>query len=87
MFKQVANFTYDIGGKMFHFFCDSDSPMESLKQVVFMFTKDIGQIEEQIKAFQASQAKNPPPAPPVEPVVPVEPPITQPEVTNDQSTF
>jgi len=56
MFKHIAKFDFTLADRAYHFLCDSDSPLEHVKEVLFQMQKAIGQLEDAAKA-QAEAAK------------------------------
>lgn len=56
MFKNICKFEIAIGDKVYHFMCDSDSPIEHVKEAIFQIQKLVGQVEDQIKQ-QLEKAK------------------------------
>ena len=61
MLKHIVKLEFMVVDKLYHFICDSDSPIEHIKEALFKCQHLVGQIEEQIKAQLESQeaAKEP----------------------------
>lgn len=58
MLKNVAQLEHVVGGKIFHFTCDQDSPLPHIKDALNKFIQYVGQIEDNIAAQQkAAQEK------------------------------
>ena len=55
MLKNISQLELTISDKVYRFICDNDSPLEHIKEVLFQFTKYVGQIEDAIKAQQQAQ--------------------------------
>jgi hypothetical protein len=55
MLKNISKLEIQVGEKMYHFYCDHDSPIEHVKEALFQFQKYVGQIEDAVKA-NTSQA-------------------------------
>jgi uncharacterized protein (DUF342 family) len=66
MLKNIVKLEHIIEGKVYQFILDSDSPLNHVKEVLFQFTKYVGQIEEQVKAQQEQAAKQTAEQPPAE---------------------
>ena len=52
MLKNLAKLELEIGGRIYHFLCDQDSPTEHCKEFLFQCLKYIGMIEDGIKKAQ-----------------------------------
>lgn len=57
MLKNIVRLECKVNDKDYQFTCDNDSPIEHIKEVLFQFTKYIGQLEDNIKAQQALQSQ------------------------------
>ena len=55
MLKNLAQLECKVNEKVYHFSCDTNSPLEHVKEALFQFQKYIGQIEDNIKASQAQK--------------------------------
>ncbi len=45
----------NVNGRIYHFTCDMDAPLQDAKEAMFGVMKYLGQIEDQIKAIQAQK--------------------------------
>lgn len=52
MLKNISRLEAKINEKIYHFTCDSDSPLPEVKDALFQFIKYIGQMEDAIKQQQ-----------------------------------
>lgn len=52
MLKNISKLECKVGEKIYQFLCDSDSPIEHVKESLFQFQKYIGYVEDQQKALQ-----------------------------------
>lgn len=52
MLKNLSGLTHKIGDKFYHLMCDSDSPINEIKDSLFEFLKYIGKIEDHVKSQQ-----------------------------------
>jgi hypothetical protein len=57
MLKPIAHFEAIVNGKTGHWILDHDTPVEVAKEMLFQFQKDLGQIEDNIKALQDKQKR------------------------------
>ncbi len=73
MLKNIVRIEFTVADKIYHLTCDSDSPIEHIKEALFQMQKYVGQIEDNIKAQLAAQKEA---EKPVEPAAP-----------NDESTI
>jgi hypothetical protein len=55
MIKNLSRLESIIDGKVGHFTCDVDTPLHSVKEMLFQFQKYIGQIEDAVKASQEKE--------------------------------
>ncbi len=55
MLKNIVKLEHVLAGKVYHFLCDNDSPIEHVKDALFQFVKFAGQIEDQVKAQMEQQ--------------------------------
>ena len=60
MLKTIAKLEHKIGDKIYQLILDADSPLQDVKEVLFQFTKYVGQVEENVKSQQAAQADQKP---------------------------
>lgn len=60
MIKNLVQLEHTIGDKVYRLACDNDSPLNEIKDALFQFLKIVGNIEDQIKAKQASQEEKKP---------------------------
>lgn len=60
MLKNLSGLTHKIGERAFHLMCDSDSPLNEVKDALFQFLKYVGQIEDAVKAQQEKSAAEAP---------------------------
>lgn len=68
MLKNQSRLESTVDGKTGYFYVDMDTPLQSVKEMMFQFQNYIGQIEAQVKAQQekeaaekaAKEAENPP---------------------------
>lgn len=58
MLKNITRLEHTIGDKVYHFTCDSDSPLPHVKEALFQFLKDVGNIEDQTRAAQEALKKS-----------------------------
>jgi len=56
MMKNLVSLEHTVEGKVIQLFCENDTPLVSLKEALFQFSKYIGQIEDNIRS-QQEQAK------------------------------
>ena len=56
MLKNIVKLEFMIANRVYHFFCDNDSPIEHIKEALFQCQKFVGSIEDQVKAQM--EAKN-----------------------------
>jgi hypothetical protein len=54
MLSSISKLELAIAGKTYQLLCDADSPLEHVKEVLFQFTKFVGQIEDQVKSAKAA---------------------------------
>ena len=59
MLKNISRLEHKIGDKVYHLLCDSDSPLNEIKESLFQFLKFIGQVEDTVKAQQPPIAEVP----------------------------
>ena len=52
MLKNISKLEVKIGEKLYQLLCDSDSPLEHVKECLFQFQKYIGQVEDHVKSQQ-----------------------------------
>lgn len=52
MFKNVAKFEFVVAERVYHFFCDQDSPIDHVKDAIFQLQKAIFLIEQKAKEDQ-----------------------------------
>lgn len=52
MFQAIAKLEVIIENKAYHFFCDSNSTIEHVKEALFQIQKIVAGIEDQIRAAQ-----------------------------------
>lgn len=71
MLKNISQLEHKIGDKVYHLFCDQDSPLDHVKEALFQFLKFVGQVEDQVKSQQAQS--------PAQPAASV-PPVVEPAV-------
>lgn len=58
MISTISKLEHIINGKLYHLFCDCDSPLVDLKEALFQFQKFVGKVEDSAKAqAQESQEK------------------------------
>lgn len=57
MLKNLARLEHKIGDRVFHFFCDNDSPVNEAKEAMFQFLKYLGSIEDAAKAHEEQKDK------------------------------
>lgn len=55
MLKNIVRLEFVILDKVYHFTCDSDSPIEHIKEALFQCQKYVGSVEDQIKAQMAQK--------------------------------
>lgn len=55
MQKLITRLEHTIGEKVYHLTCDTDSPINHVKDALFYFMKHVGQIEDAIKAQQEKE--------------------------------
>jgi hypothetical protein len=55
MLKNMARLEQVIGGRVYHLFCDNDSPLNELKEALVQFLSYANQLEAAIKAQQEEQ--------------------------------
>lgn len=72
MLKNISQLEHAVGDKVYHFMCDSNSPLNEVKDALFQFLKYVGQVEDAVKAQQAQAVAE---APVVE-----EPKVEEPKV-------
>ena len=48
MLKNVVKLEVKVAEKVYHLFCDNDSPIGDVKEALFQLTKDVAEIEERI---------------------------------------
>lgn len=53
----MVRLEHTVEGKIGHFLCENDTPLPSVKEMLFEFVKYIGQIEDNVKAQQAAAAE------------------------------
>lgn len=58
MLKNVSKLEFELAGKLYHFFCDSDAPLEHIKESLFQFVNFVGKVQEQIKALESIPKPN-----------------------------
>lgn len=56
MIKNKVQFEATIAEKLGHFICDNDCPIAVIKEMLCQFLKEVGQVEDQIKAQMDAQA-------------------------------
>lgn len=56
MMKNIIRIEFAIVDKVYHFMCDSDSPIEHIKEALFQCQKYIGAVEDQLRAQMAAKA-------------------------------
>lgn len=71
MLTNISKLQVQVDNKAYQFLCDVDSPLASVKEALFQFSKYVGSIEDQVKANQEAQAKQAAESAPA-PIVPVE---------------
>ena len=54
MIKNLVQFESTIDGRVSRWFIDNDCPLTIAKEMLFQFQKQIGQIEDSVKAQQAA---------------------------------
>jgi len=52
MLKNLSSLEHKAGDKIYHFICDTDSPLNDVKDALFQFLKFVGQVEDTVKAQQ-----------------------------------
>lgn len=52
MLRNVTQLTVQVGEKLYHLFCDHDSPIGHVKEAIFEFTKVVAEVEQKIKDAQ-----------------------------------
>lgn len=57
MLKNISKLEVVIGEKVYQMICDSDSPLEHVKEALFQFQKYVGQVEDAIMAATAKAKK------------------------------
>lgn len=75
MLKNISQLEYIAGGKLYHFTCDNDAPLTTVKDALNKFIQYIGQIEDNVAAQQkAAEEEAKANQPPVESenIVPIE---------------
>ena len=55
MMKNITRLEHIIDGKIYHFTCDIDSPLQAVKEALFQFIKFSGTVEDQAKALVEQQ--------------------------------
>ncbi len=50
MLKNVSKLEIQLEGRSYQLFCDSDSPLNHVKEALFQFLKYVGQVEDAVKA-------------------------------------
>jgi hypothetical protein len=59
MLKNITRIEHKVNDRVFHLFCDSDSPLNEVKEALVEFLKIVGNIEDQVKANQEAQKAQP----------------------------
>lgn len=57
MLQNVTRIKTTVGEKIFEFYCDNDSPIQTVKEALFQFIKIVVQIEENILNQQKTAAE------------------------------
>lgn len=52
MLKNISRLEHKVGERIFHLFCDCESPLNEVKEALFEFLKYIGKIEDAHKLAQ-----------------------------------
>lgn len=60
MLKNISKLELAIGEKIYQFICDSDCPLNDVKEALFQILKYIGQIEDNIKAQRSNEIEKEP---------------------------
>ncbi len=55
MLKNCTRLECVVNDKTAHFYCDTDTPLEVAKEMIFQFQRYVGNIEDQVKAAQEAQ--------------------------------
>lgn len=55
MLKNISRLECKIEDRIYQFTCDMESPLNHVKEVLFQFSKYVGQMEDNIKAKQESE--------------------------------
>lgn len=50
MLRNCTRLECVVENKMAHFYCDMDTPLHVVKEMVFQFQKFVGQVEDQVRA-------------------------------------
>ena len=61
MISSLVKFEHKIGDKVYHLFCDHDSPIVEIKDALSQFMGHCVNVENQIKAQQEQAASEPAP--------------------------
>lgn len=57
MLKTIARMEYTIEGRVYHFTCENDSPLNHVKDALMKFVQCAGQIEDQVAAIEKAKAE------------------------------
>jgi len=57
MLKNISRLECIVNDKIFHLFCDMDSPLDCVKEALFQFQKYIGQVEDAVKKQKEEEEK------------------------------
>ena len=52
MLKNITRLVHTIEDKAYEFTCENDAQIQHVKEAIFQFLKEVGQIEDQIKQAQ-----------------------------------
>ena len=55
MLKNLSSLQHVIGDKVYHFMCDSSSPLNEVEDALVKFLQYVGSIKQQVQAQQAAQ--------------------------------
>lgn len=58
MLKNIVKLEVQIGEKLYHLFCDTDSPIAHVKEAIFQLTKIVADIEENILSAQKKEPES-----------------------------
>ena len=55
MIRNCTRLECVVNEKSAHFYCDADTPLDVVKEMIFQFQRYVGNIEDQIKAAQEAE--------------------------------